>query len=31
VTVANGPLAGSEVRLEVADEEAALNAEAHDY
>ena len=31
VTVASEPLAGSEVRLEVADEEATLNAEAHDY
>ena len=31
MTVANGPLAGSEVRSEVADEEAALGPEERDY
>ena len=31
VTIANGPLADSEVRREVADEEAALDPEERDY
>jgi hypothetical protein len=31
VTVSGGPLAGSEVRREVADEEVALDPEERDY